>query len=86
MQHFDAFAQRHAAALRAIYQRSQMEYVCLDCAETPDGQLFIFEIDHAMVVHALDPVDLFPYKQVHMQKVLDAFRKLLFKTAGFKLP
>jgi hypothetical protein len=86
MEHFDAFAQRHAAALSAIHQRAQLEYVCLDCAETRDGQLFIFEIDHAMVVHALDPVDLFPYKQVHMQKVLDAFRKLLFKTAGLDLP
>jgi len=82
MRHFDAFAQRHAAALHAIHQRSQMEYVCLDCAETKDGQLFIFEIDHAMVVHAVDSVDLFPYKQVYMQKVLDAFRELLFKTAG----
>jgi glutathione synthase/RimK-type ligase-like ATP-grasp enzyme len=86
MEHFAAFAQRHAAALGAIHQRSQLEYVCLDCAETQDGQLFIFEIDHAMVVHALDTIDLFPYKQVHMQKVLDAFRKLLFQKAGHNLP
>jgi len=82
MRHFDAFAQHHAEALRAIHQRAGMEYVCLDCAETRNGQLFVFEIDHAMVVHALDPVELFPYKQVYMQKVLDAFRDLLFRTAG----
>lgn len=82
MAHFDVFAKRHAAALSAIHKRSGLEYVCLDCAETRDGKLFIFEIDHAMVVHALDTSDLFPYKQVQMQKVLDAFHKLLQKAVS----
>ncbi len=85
MEHFDLFAQRHGAALRAIHERSGLDYVCMDCAETRDGQLLIFEIDTAMVVHALDPVELFPYKQVHMQKVMEAFRALLFRTAGIDL-
>ena len=55
-----------------------MDYICIDCAETPRGELLIFEIDHAMVVHAMDPEDLFPYKQIHMGKVRLAFEDFLF--------
>lgn len=82
MAHFDEFAQRHRAALEAICQRTGLDYLCIDCAETPDGQLLIFEIDHVMVVHAMDPEQLFPYKKLHMQKVRDAFRDFLFRTAS----
>jgi len=79
MAHFDDFAQRHRPALDAIFQRTQLQYLCIDCAETADGQLLIFEIDHAMVVHAMDPEDQFPYKWQHMQKVKNAFREFLFR-------
>jgi glutathione synthase/RimK-type ligase-like ATP-grasp enzyme len=79
MEHFDDFALRHRAALDAIYQRTHLDYVCIDCAETQDGQLLIFEVDHTMVVHAMDPEHLFPYKQFHMQKVKNAFRNYLFR-------
>jgi hypothetical protein len=30
-----------------------------------------------MTVHAMDPVDLFPYKQPQMRKVFGAFRQML---------
>ena len=79
MQHFDEFALRHRAALDAIYQRTKLDYLCIDCAETRDGHLLIFEIDHTMVVHAMDLESLFPYKQVHMLKVKTAFRDFLFR-------
>jgi hypothetical protein len=77
MDGFNDFAKRHSAALEAIFQRTGLEYLCIDCAETKDGQLLIFEIDPTMVVHSMDPVDLFPYKQIHMQKVKNAFLNLL---------
>ena len=77
MDSFSEFAERHKTALAAIYQRSKMDYICIDCAETPSGELLIFEIDHAMVVHAMDPEDLFPYKQIHMGKVRLAFEDFL---------
>lgn len=86
MEHFDAFAQRHRVALEQIWKRTQLDYVCLDCAETPDGQLLIFEIDHAMVVHAMDPVDKFPYKQAHVLKVKNAFRDYLFRLTAARTP
>jgi glutathione synthase/RimK-type ligase-like ATP-grasp enzyme len=79
MDRFDDFARRHHAAIDAIVERAGLEYLCIDCAEMQDGRLLVFEIDPAMVVHAMDPVDLFPYKQAPMQKVKAAFRNLLFR-------
>jgi len=84
MDDFNAFAERHRLALEAIYQRTQLDYLCIDCAETPDGQLLIFEIDHAMVVHAMDTEAMFPYKQTHMLKVKNAFRDYLFRLTAVK--
>ena len=75
----DGFAQRHGAALKAIAERTRLGYVCVDCAQTADGQLLIFEIDHAMVVHAMDTEAMFPYKQQHMGKVREAFRDYLLR-------
>lgn len=79
MENFADFAARHRAALAAIHERNRLDYICIDCAETVDGRLLIFEADHCMVVHAMDPEDLFPYKQVHMLKVKNAFREYLFR-------
>lgn len=78
MAHFSAFAERHKTALAAIHERSRLDYICIDCAETRNGELLIFEMDHVMVVHAMDPEDLFPYKQIHMRKLRQAFEEFLF--------
>lgn len=86
MAHFADFAQRHRGALAAIAQRTRLDYVCIDCAETRDGQLLIFEIDHAMVVHAMDQERLFPHKQIQMQKVKTAFRDLLLQRMADAAP
>ncbi len=76
---FDDFVQRHHVALTAIARQTQLDYVCMDCAQTQSGELLIFEIDHAMVVHAMDTEAQFPYKQMYMQKVRDAFRAFLLR-------
>jgi glutathione synthase/RimK-type ligase-like ATP-grasp enzyme len=73
----DNFARRHQAALVAIAKRLELEYVGIDCGETPEGELLIFEVDSGMTVHAMDPVDIFPYKQPQMRKVFGAFRQML---------
>ena len=78
MANFDAdFARRHAAAFRAIYERIGLDYLGIDCGETADGDLLIFEVDSNMIVHAIDPVDVFPYKQPQMHKVFAAFCAML---------
>jgi glutathione synthase/RimK-type ligase-like ATP-grasp enzyme len=76
------FAQRHANAFAEIHQRTGLDYVGIDCGETQDGKLLIFEVDSDMIVHAMDPVDMFPYKQEPMQKLFAAFRALLLKTVS----
>ena len=75
---FDAgFARRHADGLRAIAARMALDYVVIDCAETRQGRLLLFELDTGAVVHAMDPVELFAYKRPQMHKVFAAFRGLL---------
>lgn len=82
MANFDQFVCRHQSALAEIYRRSGLDYFCIDCAETRNGELLIFEIDHVMVVHAMDSDELFPYKQLPMQKVKMAFRDFLLRLAS----
>ena len=82
MAQFDEdFAQRHAEALAGIYAVAGLDYLVIDCAETRDGKLLVFEIDNSAVVHAMDSVELFPYKQPQMRKVFEAFRAMLLKAA-----
>ena len=75
------FARRHARAFATLAERVGLDYFGIDCGETPEGELLIFEADVAMIVHAMDPPDLFPYKQPQMRKVFDAFRALLGRAA-----
>jgi hypothetical protein len=78
METFDTgFARRHSAALAAMAERFKLEYFGIDCAELPDGRLLVFEGDIALVVHDMDPPDLYPYKSPHMQKLFAAFRDML---------
>jgi glutathione synthase/RimK-type ligase-like ATP-grasp enzyme len=80
MQRFEQdFASRHRLALAAVAQRLGLDYVVLDCAETIDGSLLVFEADSRGWIHATDPVDIFPYKPVVMQKAFDAFRSMLLR-------
>ena len=74
----DDFARRHQAAFAAIAERIGLDYLGIDCGETPDGQLLIFEADNSMVIHDMDPVDLYPYKHPQMQKLFAGFRDMLF--------
>jgi len=73
----DDFAQRHREALAAVAARLGLDYVVVDCGETPDGRLLVFEADIAMVIHSMDSPTLFPYKHVQMAKVFTAFRAMI---------
>lgn len=82
MRNFDSdFGLLHREALLAIAARLALDYVVIDCAETSDGKLLVFEADNRGWVHATDPADIFPYKQDAMRKVFAAFRAMLFKAA-----
>jgi len=71
------FAWRHRAALAAIDGWIGLDYHQIDCAETPDGRLLLFEADTAAIVHMMDPPDMFPYKAPQMRRVVEAFGAML---------
>jgi hypothetical protein len=82
MQTFDiAFARRHATALNGISKRIGLDYFTVDCAETGDGSLLIFEADNTAIVHDMDPPEIFPYKAPQMQRVFGAFAAMLDRRA-----
>jgi hypothetical protein len=78
MAEFDTgFARRHAGAFAALHRRLPFDYYSIDCAETRDGRLLVFEADVAAIIHLMDPPDLFPYKQPQMRRVFLAFEAML---------
>jgi hypothetical protein len=84
MRTFDiGFARRHATALAGMADRIGLDYFTVDCAETKDGSLLIFEADNTAIVHNMDPPDVFPYKAPQMRKVFDAFAALLERRARY---
>jgi hypothetical protein len=44
--------------------------------------LLIFEADVAMIVHSMDPEDIFPCKRPHILKLFEAFRAMLGRAAA----
>jgi glutathione synthase/RimK-type ligase-like ATP-grasp enzyme len=71
------FARRHQRAFATIPQKIGLDYIGLDCAESADGELVIFEVASAMLVHDMDDSELFPYKKKQMSRVFDAFCTML---------
>ncbi len=78
MSDFDTdFAVRHAASFAALHVAMGLDYFVVDCGETADGALLLFEADPAMLVHAMDPPGPFGYKQAPMQKIFAAVRAMI---------
>ncbi|UTD28461.1 RimK family alpha-L-glutamate ligase [Bradyrhizobium sp. WD16] len=83
MRTFDeAFAARHQRALAEMITRIGLNYFTVDCAENKNGELLIFEADNTAVVHNMDSPDLFPYKPPQMNKIFEAFARMLYHHAG----
>ena len=76
------FVPRHKEALTEISKRIGLDYIGIDCSETQDGKLLVFEVDSDMIVHDMDPSDVFPYKHPQMEKLFFAFRNMLTKAAS----
>jgi hypothetical protein len=78
MRAFDVgFGRRHRSSLSQVAERLGLDYFTIDCAETQDGSLLIFEADNTAVVHNMDLPDIFPYKPPQMRKIFDAFLAML---------
>jgi hypothetical protein len=63
--------------LSDVARRVGLDYFIIDCAETSDGSLLIFEADNTAVVHNMDPPSVFPYKPPQMRKIFEAFAAML---------
>ena len=78
MRTFDiGFGRRHQSALSDVTKRVNLDYFIIDCAETRDGSLLIFEADNTAVVHNMDPPSVFLYKPPQMRKIFEAFAAML---------
>lgn len=76
------FARRHQGAFTDLFQRIGLDYFAIDCAETKDGRLMLFEADTAMIVHAMDSPEMFPYKPPQMRRIFVAFQEMLRRRSG----
>lgn len=75
------FMIRHDQALRSLAARIRLDYFVIDCGETGDGALLIFEADNAAAIHDLDLPELYPYRRPQMRRVFDAFEAMLWTKA-----
>jgi hypothetical protein len=76
------FGKRHHAALAVIAKRIDLDYFGIDCAQTAEGSLLLFEADIAMIVHLMDSPTIFPYKAKQMKKLFADFAAMLKDCAG----
>jgi hypothetical protein len=71
------FVSKHQHTINSLVTRVGLDYFGIDCAETQAGELLVFEVANAMVVHDMDPEDLYPYKKENMNSVFTAFQHML---------
>jgi glutathione synthase/RimK-type ligase-like ATP-grasp enzyme len=79
------FGRRHRAALAGIAERVGLDYFGIDCAQTGEGKLLLFEADVAMIVHLMDSPTTFPYKVPQMRKLFADFGAML-KDGALRAP
>ncbi len=76
-----SFASRHGQSLAAIHDQLGLDYLTIDCAETSDGRLLVFEVDNAAIVHDFDDRALYPYKRPAMRRIFTAFQEMISERA-----
>jgi tetratricopeptide (TPR) repeat protein len=76
---FEPFDDGTLAALETIGRRTGLDYFGVDCGLMPDGELLVFEVDAASLVHLGDPYDLFPYKHKYVPRILNAVERMLLE-------
>ena len=64
--------------------RIGLDYVAIDCAETAEGALLVFEADNTAIVHDMDPPNVYPYKSFQMKKIFQAVQAMLYRHAAHR--
>ncbi|HTK02012.1 MAG TPA: tetratricopeptide repeat protein [Bordetella sp.] len=74
------------ATLRAIAERMDLDYCGIDFSLLPDGRVLLFETNATMLVHPEVEDDGLRFKNVYIQKILDAFDQLLTRRSAGNAP
>jgi Tfp pilus assembly protein PilF len=64
-------------AVVAIARRMDLDYAGIDFSLLADGRVLVFEANATMLVHLHDPIEQFPYKHVHVPKIIAAFEAMV---------
>jgi glutathione synthase/RimK-type ligase-like ATP-grasp enzyme len=54
-----------------------LEYLGIDCAIGSDGDLIVFEVDPAIIIHTLDSRELFAYKHDYVPRIFKATEAMI---------
>ena len=68
---------RAMAVLEAIGKIVDLDYFGIDFGLSPDGQVVLFEVDVAAIVHMMDDKEIYAYKHKYVPRVIDAAKKLI---------
>ena len=63
--------------IAAIGRRLDLDYGGIDFALLPDGRVFVFEANATMLVHRERNDGVLSHKNLHVQRIADAFENLL---------
>jgi len=64
-------------AVTAIGERIGLDFCGLDFSVLPDGRVLVFEANATMLVHPEAPDGPFAHKNPHVERIIDAFQRLL---------
>jgi hypothetical protein len=76
------FLAKHGECFAQVAHALDLDYVVLDCAESKDGKLVLFEADNAAWIHDIDSPDVYPYKSATMNRAFEAFTNMLKKAVA----
>lgn len=71
-----AIGARAWAVIEAIASRMDLDYAGIDFALLPDGRVFVFEANATMLVHRERANGPLAYRNVHVERIVDAFERL----------
>ena len=69
------FARRHRGALAGLASRVGLDYFGIDCAQTAEGKLLLFEADIAMIVHMIEFTHGLPLQSAADAQAVRRFRR-----------
>lgn len=77
-----ALGARGMAAVAALGRRLDLDYAGVDFTLLPDSSVFVFEANATMLVHRERAGGELAHKNVHVQRIADAFERMMARRSG----